>query len=480
MKLKTQSQHKKNKGQILVMYAIMLLVLVAIIGLAVDVGYVYVSYARLRRAVDAAALDAANQMKKNYSGDDLEKAAVQFLQLNDVIDPSATVHFCNDKPAFAKWHDPSMCTNPPRKLVEVTASSEAPTFFMSVLGFDSVPITASAESEAASLDVVLVIDVSYSQTNDPAGYTIIPPTPPDTTVKNKLTYARADPYWCNRVNIHSAMEGGCTPFEDVKNAALAFVQTGLDLDYDQVGIITFSDYSTWYMDLTSDVSIIEKKIRALGVQEPAVCDATFSASNPRVCRKYNGDITTLGTPSLANETAWSLMYQGMSCPPDELNPSRPDLRWNCNNTNSGAGLKEANEMLTTTARLEATWVVIFLTDGGANIGFDKNNNPICPPAYAEDGCTDKQALPHRDESDPLYAPDDHARGWMDALFKNQVILFTIGQGNKVTNDPEARDLVEYAQTHPSGNGASFFGSTAADLQKIFETIAKQISTRITR
>jgi len=480
MKHNIKAQHKKNKGQILVMYAIMLLVLVAIIGLAVDVGYVYVSYARLRRAVDAAALDASNQIKKNYTGDDLEKAAVQFLQLNDIVDPSATVRFCNDNPGFEKWHDPSMCTDPPRKLVEVTASSQAPTFFMSVLGFDSVPITASAEAEAASLDVVLVIDVSYSQTNDPTGYAIIPPVPPDTTEKSKYTYARADPYWCNRVNIHSAIEGGCTPFEDVKNAALAFVQTGLDLEYDQVAIVTFSDKPTRYMELTSNATYIEQRIRELYVQEPRVCDQTYSAAQPQVCRKYNGDITSLGDPSVDNETAWSLMYQGMSCPPDELEPTRPDLRWNCSNTNSGGGLDEANWILTNTARPEATWVVIFLTDGGANIAFDNENKPICPALYAEDGCTDGQVLPHRDETDPLYAPDDYARGWMDVLFKNQVILFTIGQGDKVENEPEARDLVEYAQNHPSGNGASFFGSGAAELQEIFETIAEQISTRITR
>lgn len=465
----------------MVLMAIMLLVLVAIIGLAVDVGYVYVSYARLRRAVDAAALDAANQIKKNYTGQDLEKAAVQFLQLNDVNDPSAEVRFCNPKAGFAAWHDPSMCTTPPRKLVKVTASSEVPTFFMSVLGFDTITISASAESEAASLDVVLVIDISYSQSYSPVGHTIVDPS------KRTSTYARADPYWCNRVDLHTAMEGGCTPFEDVKNAALSFAEAGVDLEYDRIAIVTFSQTTNNALPFPpknqpnppADVYLdqIEAAIRALGVEEPVVCDPATYQVTDQACRRHNQDPATLGAPSLANEAAWDLNYQGMVCPAQAL--GQPELKYYCNNTNIAAGLAMANDLLLNTARDESTWVVIFLTDGAATIGFD-GGVPICPAPYAATDCTDGLVSPYRDSLDPLYAPDDYARDVMDILFGNQVILFTIGQGNKVSDDPEARDLVEYAQNHPSGNGASFFGSGQAQLTQIFDAIANQISTRITR
>ncbi len=468
----------------MVLMAIMLLVLVAIIGLAVDVGYVYVSYARLRRAVDAAALDAANQIKKNYTGDELESAAVQFLQLNDVNDPSAEVRFCNPKAGFEAWHDPSMCTTPPRKLVAVRASSEVPTFFMSVLGFDSITISASAESEAASLDVVLVIDISYSQANSPEGYTVIPMDPP----KRATTYARADPYWCNRVNLHSAMEGGCTPFEDVKNAALSFAEEGVDLEYDRIAIVTFSHTTNYALHFPpknqpnppADVYLdqIEAAIRDLGVEEPDVCDAAAYQVTDQACRRYELDPASLGAPSLANEAAWDLNYQGMVCPAQAL--GQPELKYYCNNTNIAAGLGIANELLLNTARDESTWVVIFLTDGAATIGFNNEGDAICPAPYAATDCTDGLVSPYRDSLDPLYAPDDYARDVMDTLFGNQVILFTIGQGNKVSDDPEARDLVEYAQNHPSGNGASFFGSSEAELTQIFQAIANQISTRITR
>ncbi|MCG2785740.1 MAG: VWA domain-containing protein [Anaerolineae bacterium] len=468
MKYKTKPHNKKNKGQIMVLLAIMLLVLVAIIGLAVDVGYVYVSYARLRRAVDAAALDAANQIKKNYTGDDLENAAVQFLQLNDVVDPSAEVRFCNPDAGYEAWHDPSMCSDPPRKLVAVTASSEVPTFFMSVLGFDTVTISASAESEAASIEVILVIDVSASQAQNPAS--------------GDLGHAHADPYWCNRVNLYSAMEGGCLPFENVKNAALSFAKEGVDLEYDRIAIVTFSRFATRELEFTGKTPTktaeqaldeIEDAIRGLLVEDLLPCSNTLLDSDP-TCRIYANP--AIGVPDPADEASWSLNFDGLLCPAIAL--GNPSASHHCRTTNSGAGLLIANEMLLETARPDSTWVVIFLTDGGANIGFTEDGDVICPDAYAATGCTDRLVSPYRDSLDSLYAPDDYARDAMNILFGNQVILFTIGQGDKVSTNPEARDLVEYAQTQP--NGASFFGSSETELTAIFKAIANQISTRITR
>ena len=56
--------HPKEKGQIIVILALMFIGLIAIVGLAVDMGYLYVNYSRLRRAVDAAALSATSQYRK--------------------------------------------------------------------------------------------------------------------------------------------------------------------------------------------------------------------------------------------------------------------------------------------------------------------------------------------------------------------------------------------------------------------------------
>lgn len=490
MKKRNVNTPKKSKGQILVMYAIMMLVLVALIGLAIDVGYMYVSYARLRRAVDAAALDASNQIKEGYQGQDLESAAEQFLRLNDINDPTAEVRFCNPAPAFAAWHDPGMCTTPPRKLVSVTASSEVPTFFMAALGFNSLTISASAESEAASVDVILVIDISASQVNG----------------SGDSGSAREDPYWCNRVNLGSAMEGGCTPFEDVKNAAMSFVDEAVFLEYDRVGIVTFSRFANRYLELSHSETAIKDAIRNLQVDNLELCpyqdiQPVSLASMGSQCRHYKVNPTV--APSTANEATWSENFLGMSCPQRILwedavaagdttaaNIYR-DLIPHCNNTNSGAGLLTATDMFLDPAyfRDESTWVVIFLTDGGANIGYKESKSfttdPLtkyCPTANIDTLCRDGNPNVRHDAiSQPfLYDPDDYARDAMDNLFGNQVYVFTIGQGPLVASSAEASAIIEYAEGHDSGNGASYFGSGEAELRQIFLAIANRISTRLTR
>jgi len=493
---KLLTTQKKSKGQILVMYALMLLVIIAVMGLAVDVGYMYVSYARLRRAVDAAALDASNQIKEGYKGEDLEKAAEQFLRLNDVNDPTAEVRFCNDAPEFAPWHDPSMCAiypASPRKLVSVTAHSEVPLFFMAALGFDTLPISATAESEAASVDVILVIDISASQVKRSA--------------TSDTSDAEEDPYWCNQVNLGSPTPGGCMPFEDVKNAAKSFVENGVYLEFDRVGIVTFSRYAKRYLELTHNKSLILKYIDDLQVDNLALCPFEGGAAQVKMsgdesqCRHYEHYPTV--EPSLANRDEWTTNFIGQVCPQRVLYQEALDAGDlvaanayfkkipDCNNTNSGAGLLAASEMLRepigTGSRDEATWVVIFLTDGAANIGYDKlyadRTITYCPEANVIDkNCRDGDPDVRHDATtqELLYDPDDYARDAMDNLFGNRVYLFTIGQGSFVESSIEASEIVKYAEGHESGNGATYFGSGEAELRQIFLAIANRISTRLTR
>jgi hypothetical protein len=86
------------------------IVLTAIVGLTVDVGLVYLNHGKLRRAVDAAALAATAQFREGYDTDDLQKAALEFLVLNGINDPSATVETCKTNPG-----DEVLCTTPERK-----------------------------------------------------------------------------------------------------------------------------------------------------------------------------------------------------------------------------------------------------------------------------------------------------------------------------------------------------------------------------
>src|ERR1051326_7348669 len=104
MKFLPKSSKKGAKGQVLVIVALSIVGLVAIIGLAVDTGYLYVSYSRLRRGVDAAALAGTGEFKvpEGYTTPctgacvtardaNIYAAVKQMLDLNEITpDPAAT------------------------------------------------------------------------------------------------------------------------------------------------------------------------------------------------------------------------------------------------------------------------------------------------------------------------------------------------------------------------------------------------------
>ena len=142
--------------------AISIVVLIAITGLALDVGVMFIGNARLRRAVDASALAAALQFREGYQFDQLDTSAREFLRLNSIVAPQALVQVCNGPDADHTIPAASCPTvdQMQRKLVRVVATGRIQLAFLPVIGINTVPIAAEAISETASVDVVLVIDRS--------------------------------------------------------------------------------------------------------------------------------------------------------------------------------------------------------------------------------------------------------------------------------------------------------------------------------
>jgi len=488
------------------MYALMLLVIVAIMGLALDVGYAYVSYARLRRAVDAAALNASNQIKEGYSLDDLKTSAIIFLQLNNVYDPSIEVRVCERDNDYNPI-DPSnpMCEQPgenARKLVSITASSQVPTFFMSVLGFNSFPISAEAESEAATIDVILVIDVSESMTYDyPAGHPL------------------RDPWLCSEL-------GACMPFETLKSASKAFVEE-LYFPYDRVAIITFDRYATEVLELTNEKQDVLNAIDNLrvysGVPCPIYDEESYDinnvtlAENNSMCRLYKenegADATFLpggarwSTPAVsANASNWP--FANTFCPQTELylagDSNMNDLRGHCNSTNMGAGLAWAGNALARGSvyetghpkaglpvpkkqqtRDESLWVVIVLADGAANVAYS-NNTLLCPvPGECR---LNKPDTRYSADTNPLqYDPHDYSLDMADYLYGMEVYTFGIGIGPYIVGHPAGEALMNYvvapvdhADYQSPARGIYYTAPDASELREIFLKIANNIATRITR
>ena len=163
MRLQRFSKNKE-KGQVLVIVAVAFIALLAFVGLTVDVGQTFIQYAHLRRGVDAASLAAAAQFREFRTIDEMTAAANEFLRLNGIPDANSVVQVCNP---LATPLDTELCSAPyRRKLVRVRASTRVTFSFLPVIGIYDATLTARAVGEAASLDVVLVLDRSASMASD--------------------------------------------------------------------------------------------------------------------------------------------------------------------------------------------------------------------------------------------------------------------------------------------------------------------------
>ncbi|MDX2077929.1 MAG: pilus assembly protein TadG-related protein [bacterium] len=274
---------RQHKGQSIIVLALGMVALLGFVGITTDISLLFVRYATLRRAVDAAAIAAAGQMRQDRSiatvnltarsyieihglnprdvwvescqnqprpdndpiakgmqmappsfvlardaylnaYDDLEEAisggtvglatlkdlyvnnarayidslssfaegesdAVNALETaaraalaslsgystdvditaNFVATNAAVIAYAQDVAEFLPedWTDDlEICTADQRKLVRVTAQVESPTVFLRLFGWQNILLEASAVSETAVLDVVIVMDVSESMMFD--------------------------------------------------------------------------------------------------------------------------------------------------------------------------------------------------------------------------------------------------------------------------------------------------------------------------
>ena len=368
-----QISRKSEKGQSIVLIALVFIGLLAFIGLTVDMGILFIGYGNLRRAVDAAALGAATQMRSNYTATQLNDSAQQFLRLNDVIDGTASIQTCKTAPG-----DTELCGSMNRKLVRVTASAPVEFAFLPVIGFYGTTITASAIGEAASLDVVLVIDTSESMSSEP------------------VSPEYRDPGYCNTHDL-GGVPGECHPFEEVKTAAGNFAAWVLDKpaaeEEDRLAIVTFSDGweqynpsigrgtgvyaidgggsyrvydpgdptdSPWINDSTQAINVIHN----LNVYQPALCPVDWVTNgSAAICSLYDagGNFVDIMAPWRQPDNV-NALFDPTMIGDAAFNGERSTSQ----TTNIGGGLEWAASLFSHDMHTDALWLVVLLTDGAAN------------------------------------------------------------------------------------------------------------------
>lgn len=156
-----KSLRRAESGQSVIILAIGFIALVGFVGITTDVSLMFVRYNQLSRAVDSAAISAANQMRQDRNLANVRLAATQFIEFHGIDPTEVEVQTCLSLPVDQRATD-ELCSEDQAKLVRVTARTISPTVFMRLLGIQSFPLEASSVSQTASIDVVMVLDVSES------------------------------------------------------------------------------------------------------------------------------------------------------------------------------------------------------------------------------------------------------------------------------------------------------------------------------
>ncbi len=221
---------RKERGQSLVITAVAFLAMLAFAGLVTDAGTLYLSFTRLKRALDAAAVAAANQIRDSSLSDAQRKALIresarEMLILNDITDIfSLEAYVCDDELTGGIPADfATICPDPgelKRKLAWIQATENSPVYFLHLFGISSIPITTHSIGEAASLDVVIVIDTSESMASETPGF--------DANDFN--------PTACNAAD-------NCKPLRDAKTAANAMIAKFFDGN-DRIAVVTYDVKAT--------------------------------------------------------------------------------------------------------------------------------------------------------------------------------------------------------------------------------------------
>jgi Flp pilus assembly protein TadG len=253
-----------ESGQAVVLMTVAFIALLAFVGLVTDVASLYTSYTQLKRAVDAAAVAAANNIKNpslTYSQRKtrITEAAREMIALHNIADISTLdAYTCDDaaKPAdFAAVCPDTGAGEDPRKLAWVQATQNAPVYFLSLFGVQSVPLTTSSIGEAATVDLVVVIDTSESMGEATPGYG------PD-----------FNPSACNAAN-------SCQPLRTAKDAAKDLVDSLFE-GYDRVAVVGFDFDATMYSNLEDDFTVVKNAIDSIPLHDDLDASVVVSYGNP--------------------------------------------------------------------------------------------------------------------------------------------------------------------------------------------------------
>jgi Flp pilus assembly protein TadG len=165
---KPEGVRPRRRGFVLILLALVLLVLVGMVGLAVDLGVAYFLKARLSQAADAASLAGARSLSR---GADIttQTASAQAVATN----------FFNANFPNGFWGSTTSLTLPvvtendttKIRYVTVSATATIPLYFLRVFGVSTLQIGTSAQAARRDANIMLILDRSGSMSSAIAALT---------------------------------------------------------------------------------------------------------------------------------------------------------------------------------------------------------------------------------------------------------------------------------------------------------------------
>ncbi len=166
--MRRSGRHSRERGMAIIFYATMLFFVIGCVGLAVDVGTIYMIKARLSAAADAAALAAGRSVNLALTLAQAQSNAVttanQFFAANFPNGYFNTIGSPTVTPLLTQETDGN--GNPNGVLdIQVSASVKAPTYFMNIFNVSSINVGANGTASRRGLVLMLVLDISSSMGN---------------------------------------------------------------------------------------------------------------------------------------------------------------------------------------------------------------------------------------------------------------------------------------------------------------------------
>jgi hypothetical protein len=138
------ARRSRQRGFVAVAYAAMIVGVVGFTGLAVDVGYMQYEKRRLQAAADAAAMGALREMELGNT--DLSTAGQNDSALNGFTNGTNNVTVTIANPPTSGAYSGSAAA------VQATVKKVMPTFFMMIMGQNSVTLTATAVARTTTTE----------------------------------------------------------------------------------------------------------------------------------------------------------------------------------------------------------------------------------------------------------------------------------------------------------------------------------------